>query len=41
MTRQQLVMLSPSVRISEVLGSWREGDVAKLREAYRLVGIPE
>src|SRR5262249_13916597 len=40
---QQVVHLSPSVRISKItaIALWRERDKEKLREAYRLVGMPE
>ena len=40
---QQIVQLSPSVCISELarMAAWRDRDLAKLQEAYRLAGMPE
>ena len=39
---QQLALLSPSKRVSEIrMRGWRDQDIAKLQEAYRLAGMPE
>ena len=40
---QQLALLSPSERVSEIRkrAAWRDQDIAKLQEAYRLAGMPE
>jgi adenylate cyclase len=41
---RQLALLSPTDRVSETRkrgGYWRDQDLAKLQEAYRLAGMPE
>jgi adenylate cyclase len=39
---QQLALLSPSEHVSEIRKrGWRDQEIAKLQEAYRLAGMPE
>ena len=40
---RQVALLSPSIRVSETRkrAPWKYQDIAKLQEAYRLVGMPE
>ncbi|MCP1762948.1 adenylate/guanylate cyclase domain-containing protein [Bradyrhizobium japonicum] len=40
---QQVALLSPSDRVTETRrrSPWRDQDIAKLQEAYRLAGVPE
>ena len=39
---QKLSLLSPSERVSEIRKrGWRDQDIAKFEEAYRLAGMPE